>query len=408
MRKTTLTLATPVFYPELPGGFRQFYHYAAGLRERGVEMRVVCLQRRPDEPAQEEVNGIRLFQEVAPQADHYAERESLLTAALQRAAAGLADRRQVVQPVGINWTMARQLRDARAHGLAATEYVCMAPELPEAWLPRLRLRLSTGLLFRAYERVIFCSTAQAALYRQAFRLPASRIDIVPNGVRTDRFRPAEAGERGDLRRQLGLAPDELVFCYVGNIIERKGIDLLVRAWRGVQARHPKARLLLVGQRTMPATFRTPELQAQHAAFEARLDAALTALDPQAPPVRFQPPTDRVEDWLRASDAFVFPSLCEGLPNALLEAMACGLPCITAPFAGFPLDGAEIGHRDREYVLAEHREQDWTDAISALAADPDRRRALGQAAQRWVEKHHAFEKILDALADAYHRAAALPR
>jgi glycosyltransferase involved in cell wall biosynthesis len=405
MKKTTLTLTAPLFYPELTGAFRQYFHYAPGLLERGVEMCVFTLTRQGESPGLSVINGIKVFRENLSHPIESIERQLLLGPALNHAVTQRAGSPQVIVPLGINWAMARALWKAQQKGVATAAYITTAPELPEDPLAAIRVRLSQSILLSIIDRLVFCSTAQIELFRRTHWIPSRKCLTIPNGVRTDRFRPATELEREQLRHQLGLDPDELLFCFVGNIVERKGVDLLVRAWRGVQAQHPNARLLLIGQRTMPATFRTPELHAQHAAFEARLEAALAALDPRARPVLFQPPTEQIEDWLRASDAFVFPSLCEGLPNALLEAMACGLPAIVGPFAGLPHDGEELGRQGSEFILAPHDEQAWTDAINTLAASPRRRAEVGQAGHRWVARYHDYSHVLDQLAEHYHQTAA---
>jgi glycosyltransferase involved in cell wall biosynthesis len=264
--------------------------------------------------------------------------------------------------------------------------------------------MSSALLLRSFDRLICCSSAQAELYQKTFWLPKSRISIIPNGVQADRFRPPSNAEREQLRSGRGWSPDEVVFLYVGNIIERKGLELLIQAWAEAQPHLPNARLILLGNRQMPTTFQTQELQNGHRAFEARLTNALDRLNPSCAPVTFQPATERVEEWLRAADAFVFPSYCEGLPNALLEAMACGLPSLVAPFDGLPNDGMEIGRKGHQHWVVPHHVRDWAVALRSAYLQSDMRTRVGAAASKHVFEHHCYSTVLDQFASVYRAVA----
>lgn len=367
-------------------------------------MQVFTLCREGEEPGVEEVNTIRIHKIAVQGKGYVIEREHLLAAALRVAYANVDHSRQVISPLGMNWKIAAWLWKAKASGIATGGWITTAPELPEGFWASSRIRLAASLMLPVYDRLIFCSSAQIDVHRRTSWIAKSKCITIPNGVRIDRFRPAAAAEKAELRDTLGLAQDEFLFCYVGNIVERKGIDFLVRVWRSVQSRLPKARLLLIGQRDMPNTFCSAEDISNHAAFEKRLQAALEALDPNLPAVQFVPPTPRVEDWLRASDAFLFPSFCEGLPNALIEAMACGLPSITAPFEGFPHSGEELGSPGREFVLVPHEENLWADAICSLAKDSERRQTMGANACAWVQIWHAYDEVLDRIAHEFHSLA----
>jgi glycosyltransferase involved in cell wall biosynthesis len=271
-------------------------------------------------------------------------------------------------------------------------------------MSKLSQRISTAILIRSLNHMICCSSAQAELYRRTFWFPMSRISVIPNGVQTDRFRPATADEKQRLRFSRGWTQDEVVFIYVGNIIERKGIELLIKAWVEAQPHLPKARLILLGNREMPATFQTQELQTAHRIFQTRLTAALDQVNPSGAPVIFEPATERVEDWLRAADAFVLPSYCEGLPNALLEAMACGLPSLVAPFDGFPKDGREIGRNGHEHWVVPHHVRDWAVALRSAYLQSDMRTRVGAAASTHVFEHHCYSNVLDQFASVYRAVA----
>lgn len=121
----------------------------------------------------------------------------------------------------------------------------------------------------------------------------------------------------DVRKELRIADDDVVVGFVGRIVRDKGIVELLDAWRVVKARHPTARLLVVG----PFEVRD--------AVPLDVERALRD-DPRVHLVGFVRDTPR---YYEAMDFLVLPSHREGFPNAPLEAAAMGLPCITTDAVG---------------------------------------------------------------------------
>ena len=141
--------------------------------------------------------------------------------------------------------------------------------------------------------------------------------IIPNGVDTSMFRPPTVEERAGSRARLRLQDSAVVFAFTGRFVLLKGLDLLLPAFRTLLTAHAAdaVRLILVG---------SGELQ------EESITESLTPerLGPDmATAVHLYPATDDVRPFLFASDVFVMPSRHEGLSNAVLEAIACGLVCV---------------------------------------------------------------------------------
>jgi glycosyltransferase involved in cell wall biosynthesis len=107
----------------------------------------------------------------------------------------------------------------------------------------------------------------------------------------------------------------------------------------------------------------------------------------------------VEQYLRCADVFSFPSRHEGMANAVAEAMASGLPCITTPYIGLP---KEFGTPGKEYILTQPDPKSIAQAVLKLLADESRQRALGLAARDWTIKNLDVEISVDKYADAYRR------
>ncbi|HWR06365.1 glycosyltransferase family 4 protein [Sporomusa sp.] len=143
---------------------------------------------------------------------------------------------------------------------------------------------------------------------------------IPNGVDTSHFYPASQEEKVRLRNQLGLPVDKQIFIYTGKLTRRKGIDTLITAWCKSLAQE-KGMLVMLGsgkgQGDSLETYIHTRIKA-----ESLNHSVLTPGD-----------VDNVADYLRAADVFVFPSRREGLPNSLIEAMACSLLCIASDIGG---------------------------------------------------------------------------
>jgi len=179
--------------------------------------------------------------------------------------------------------------------------------------------------FRTADRVLSVSPKLVDAYLAA-GLPATRIALVPNGIETTRFLPADDRERVALRQSLGVPQGRPMIVFVGFFSQDKQPHVLVDAWLRAHARSGlDATLVLVGA-TRSAYFEVDEGIAD------RLRAAADARG-VGDRLVFAGATRSVERYLRAADLFVLPSRREGLPVALLEAMACGLPCIASRLHG---------------------------------------------------------------------------
>ncbi|QUO46919.1 glycosyltransferase family 4 protein [Halorubrum ruber] len=168
--------------------------------------------------------------------------------------------------------------------------------------------------------------------------------------------------------------DEIVF--VGRLKDQKGVDVFLRAVAGLNES-----VLIVGD--------GPERE--------NLEALAERLNVDAEFAGEVPP-DVVPDYLRRGKLFVLPSVRgEGLPNAVLEAMAVGLPVIVTDTGG-AADAVVDG--ETGYLVSPGDEDALGDRIEQLCRDEDRRERMGEAARAWVVKNHGWETIVDSLEDVY--------
>ena len=117
---------------------------------------------------------------------------------------------------------------------------------------------------------------------------------------------------------------------------------------------------------------------------------------------FRGSSEAVADFLRASDTFLLSSHGEGMSNALLEGMACGLPCLVSRSVG---GAAELLGEGRGVPLPDGDSEAWAAALRDLVADPRLRERTGSAAAAYVAETLSLEAAADRLADAYATLAA---
>ncbi|MDX6645560.1 MAG: teichuronic acid biosynthesis glycosyltransferase TuaC [Miltoncostaeaceae bacterium] len=202
---------------------------------------------------------------------------------------------------------------------------------------------------------------------QAVGRPRRAVAVVPNGADTRVFLPRE---RAEARARLGLPDDGPVVSYVGKLVPRKGVDALIEAL-GLLARRPGGAPLL-------AAVGIGELRP---ALEARVREL--GLGER---VRFagKVPHDEVAWWIAAGDVFVLPSLSEGLPTVVCEAMACARPVVATAVDGTPeiVEDGETG-----FLVPPRDPRALAAALARVLDDPTLADRLGaRAHERALERY----------------------
>jgi glycosyltransferase involved in cell wall biosynthesis len=319
-------------------------------------------------------------------------RASLLYDALLRHCRASETRPDVVQAIG--WPPSRALPGLlrlRALGLPLVWAAAISAKTKGGPLRRRLRRAERRLTLDRFDAIV----APSAPLRDELRALGlrTRIEVIPHGVDLMRFRPASAEERRAARAAAGIAADaELVLC-VGSVHPRKGTDLLLDAFATLAPARPALHVAIAGPRR---DLEAPGLED----FRARLEAAL-ARSGAAERVRFLGEIGDVETWLRAADVFVLPTAREGMPNAVLEAMASGLAVAIPAFAGISRD---LGEPGEHYERIERDAGDLGRVLARLLDDAERRRRLGAAARAWLEETMDLGASLDRYAALYRELA----
>jgi glycosyltransferase involved in cell wall biosynthesis len=208
-----------------------------------------------------------------------------------------------------------------------------------------------------------------------FGIPPDRFRVIPLGVDTDVFRPASGHEKRELRRSLRLPEEDVLALFVGRFVPKKGYDTVCASADDGYV------LVLAGGPPSPR------------------DAA-------SPGVVFTGPVPHTEvaDLFRACDVFVLPSVSEGFPVTVQEAMACGLPVVTTDDPAYDVYGL-----DRDGVaLVPPTVPAVTAALRRLAADASLRRRMGSYSHEFARSRFSWPEHTRTLGRLYGLALGLPR
>jgi len=227
-------------------------------------------------------------------------------------------------------------------------------------------------------RAALASMDRYVIISEEIRREASEAGLDPrrfvpirNGVDTERFSPE--GEKAALP-ELGATAGRPVVLFVGRHDTQKRVDVLLRAFAKVAARVPEARLATAGV--------GPRLE------EYRALAAELGL---ADRVAFLGARSDVPALHRAASVFVLPSAAEGLPNALLEALACGTPSVATAIPGT----TEVATHEREALLVPlDDEEALAAAIVRLLEDRELASRLARAGRERILSEFDMERVTD--------------
>jgi glycosyltransferase involved in cell wall biosynthesis len=245
-------------------------------------------------------------------------------------------------------------------GMAA-RFALWGNPLPLLVAPRINLRTAPAPVFwadrifrRENETCVCESRATAETMRRRGAWPGESIVVIPNAVDADQFAP-RGEERKRLRSQWGARENQLVLGATGRLHPSKGHDVLIRAFETLSLSHPRSLLVLAGEGPARAS-----LERMAAGLKGR--------------VIFLGRRDDVPAVLSGFDLYVLPSRQEGMPNALLEAMAAGLPAVASDVDGVAEILPEGPHPTR---VPPDDPRALAEALAQWMADPDGRRREGE-------------------------------
>lgn len=226
---------------------------------------------------------------------------------------------------------------------------------------------------------VACSRWLAGEAKASGLLKGQKITSIPNPIDTHVYKP---GDRMEARRRLGLKEDRqyILFASQRATNENKGMDYLIEACRQLHDL-PQVTVLILGG------------HAEEVAPQLSLDAV---------PLGYVNDERRIVEIYQAADVFVLPSLSENLPNTIMEAMACGLPCVGFRVGGIP---EEIDHKRNGYVAEYRNACDLANGIRWVLTS-DKSDELSRDCVRKVTQNYSQQSVALRYIDVYEQAMAL--
>ena len=208
----------------------------------------------------------------------------------------------------------------------------------------------------------------------------NRIHLVYNGIDTTLFQPGPADAA---RARLNLSDDPMVL-FIGNLVPVKGLETLVNVCAILHTRGVRLQCCLIGQGALGQS-----LSRQIAS--AGLEQVVHLLGPR--------PLEQLPDWYQAASVFVLPSRSEGIPNVILEALACGTPVVASRVGGIPeiLNEASMVPSGDAAALA--------DAIERAIASPRNLQSTNFHPESWRASANKLADVLASTIEQRRKAAA---
>jgi glycosyltransferase involved in cell wall biosynthesis len=233
-------------------------------------------------------------------------------------------------------------------------------EGPVGILTRFYARTIGRWILDRSDHIVAVSDAIRA-YLRALSVPSSKISVIPNGVDLHINTPNFSHRNKELR-----------IAFVGRLISNKGPQYFVEAAPIILHEFPSAKFLIIGE--------GPLLSALHSRVQK-----LRVKD------RFQflGSVPKLSTFLRNCDVYVRPSLTEGMPLTVLEAMACGIPTVATRIEGVT---EILTHGDTGFLVEPRNVDQLAFYISKLIGDPELRSRMGKRARESVENHNNWKTV----------------
>jgi len=241
------------------------------------------------------------------------------------------------------------------------------------WLDRIALRFATKII--AVSEGIENDLIRSGIDR-------SRIVTIQNAVNGEYSDESAMRNRREKRNLLNLSDKDFVAGYVGRLSEEKGIKYLVEAISMLSTYEEiPLKLLIIGEGPKRKDL-------EDFAKEKNLEQRVFFIGFQSD----------VENWLPAMDVFVLPSLTEGTPMSLLEAMAYGIPVVASAVGGVPqvIDSGQDGT-----IVAPGVSREIKDAIYLLYKNIDLRNSVAREAQKKIEANYSVVDWIKKIEAEYH-------
>jgi glycosyltransferase involved in cell wall biosynthesis len=365
--------------PRYSGAGRQGLSLASALRRHGVEISFLT-EATDERPEDYELDGfaVRTFFPATQSVSVQPSRSLALTRVLRE-----HRREPVVFHAHSAYPEASAMgAAARVIGVPSILKVTLHRSDADCSGSRVIGRIHRQLLRRQSAIIAISSEIRAEL--RELGVSSDRIRQIPNGVDTERFRPADEARRRSARSALRLEPDRPVALFVGILNARKNVHWLLDRW---EARSDRTAVTLV--------LAGPASEDPNDSIRQRVERMSAD---EGSGVQWIGVQERVEDVYAAADLLILPSEAEGMPNVVLEAMAAGVPSLVTDGSGIR---DLMGTVEQTMLPIRFGDADaFDEAITLLTKELPGLRAVGAAARRRAEEVFSLDSVALRYRDLY--------
>jgi glycosyltransferase involved in cell wall biosynthesis len=244
-----------------------------------------------------------------------------------------------------------------------------------------RRKLLNLLLFRRISTIIpVAESVKEDVLRNNWFLSPGKLSILENSIDYERFASVPVSKK-EAKQMLQMPASAFVFGTIGRLAPTKGLPYLIEAFSRVKAQISSAHLILLGDGPLK-----PELEKQAGKIQCK-DS-----------IHFLGYRTNVESLLRGIDVFVLSSIAEGMPRAILEAMAAGVPCVATEVGGIP---EIISDGDAGFLVPPGDSNAFAQTMLKVANMPrDELAALAERARNRVRTVYSHSVVREKLKDLY--------
>ncbi|MEE9168066.1 MAG: glycosyltransferase family 4 protein [Candidatus Neomarinimicrobiota bacterium] len=378
-------MVTGVYYPEVSGGSFQCRQLINLLADR-VKFSVVTTTNNPQITKRDQVDGVSVYRFYVEIGKIW----SLLNATFRL--------------ILLFLRLQRGFDIVHFHGFSRKSMLFMA--LAKLFGKKSIIKLSSAghddpLAMQGRSRIIYwfysladCFVGPSPRFEKLYNsssLQHERFRLIPNGVNLEKFQPTEKKQQQELKQELKLPTGLLLILFVGHFSAEKSPNSLFDAWKERIAEElPVTGLVFVGATRSDHYEVDQELveQIQREVQYHKLRQRIV----------FVERTYEIEKYYQSADIFVLPTIREGLPNALLEAMATGLPCIASRLEGIT-EGLLV-HGVNGLLFPPGDVAALEENLARVLKDSSLARRLGSEARKTIEDRYSIEQVASEYLEVY--------
>lgn len=282
------------------------------------------------------------------------------------------------------WAVLAAVYWAKNHNIPTVyETVLLGEDTPGGLLKQ-ELGKTKVRLLKNFSKILAISEILASDYLDNGFLN-DQVFMQMNCIDTDLFHGVQSdSQKIRLRTKLSLPRNDTIYLFVGSLIERKGFDVLIKAFITAAKHNTNFSLVVIGPKSRKEN---PTLD-QAIISKLSIEIADNHLTERIKFIGLIQDRNKLSDYYHASDIFVFPSRNEGLPNVVLEAMAAAMPVIVTQLPGLKnvIEDSKNG-----FLIPIGDITALTQAIEHLGNNPDFSKKIGYAAHKYIIENHSFTK-----------------